>query len=408
MNILFLTMASGMETVEKGGIYTDLMRKFRDEGHDVYIVFPNERRSQQATRLTHNGKVHALGVKTLNLTKTNVIEKGIGQVLLEYQYVSAIQRYLQGIRFDVILYSTPPITFTKVIRKVKQRNPQAISYLLLKDIFPQNAIDLGLLKMTGIKGLLYHFFRRKEKQLYQLSDFIGCMSPANVQYVLANNPEIDSSKVEIAPNSCEILPKKSVSDAEETKSLIRQKYGLPIGVPIFIYGGNMGLPQGIPFLIKCLQAVKDRKDCHFVVVGDGTEYSKLESFVTKCSPKAVSVFHRLPKDEYDKLALVCDVGLIFLDYRFTIPNYPSRLLSYLTESKPIIAATDPNCDMGRIAEENGYGMYCPSNSVSEFVKAVEKMLDSDIHKMGESGYNFFLQNYTVQQTYDVIMHHLKV
>ncbi len=407
MNILFLTMASGMETVEKSGIYTDLMRKFRDEGHEVYIVFPNERRSQQGTRLTHHGQVHSLGVKTLNLTKTNVIEKGIGQVLLEYQYVSAILRYLSAISFDIILYSTPPITFTKVIREMKKKNPQAISYLLLKDIFPQNAIDLGLLKRTGVKGILYRFFRRKEKQLYQLSDYIGCMSPANVQYVLANNPEVDASKVEVAPNSCEILPKISVLDKEETKSSIRRKYGLPAGVPIFIYGGNMGKPQGIPFLIECLKAVKDRTDCHFVVVGDGTEYSKLESFMVECSPKAVSVFCRLPKEEYDKLTSVCDVGLIFLDYRFTIPNYPSRLLSYLMESKPIIATTDPNCDMGRIAEENGYGMYCPSNSVSKFMQVVDKMLDSDIHKMGENGYNFFLQNYTVQQTYDAIMQHLK-
>ena len=186
-----------------------------------------------------------------------------------------------------------------------------------------------------------------------------------------------------------------------------RKYGLPVGVPIFIYGGNMGKPQGIPFLMECLKAVKERTDCHFVVVGDGTEYSKLETFMVECSPKAVSVFRRLPKEEFDKLTSVCDVGLIFLDYRFTIPNYPSRLLSYLMESKPIIAATDRNCDMGHIAEVNGYGMYCPSNSVSKFVKAIENMLDSDIHKMGENGYRFFLQNYTVQQTYDAIMQHLK-
>ena len=120
----------------------------------------------------------------------------------------------------------------------------------------------------------------------------------------------------------------------------------------------------------------------------------------------VTVMKRLPKEDYDTLARSCDVGLIFLDYRFTIPNYPSRLLSCLTQHKPIIACTDPNCDTGTIAEANGYGFWCPSNSVEAFTKAVDKMLASDIRQMGENGYKFFLENYTVQNTYATIMSHV--
>lgn len=408
MNVLFLSMVSGVSDIESKGIYTDLMRKFRDEGHAVYVVFPYERRLHMPTTLSVKNDVHSLGVRTLNVTKTNFFEKGVGQILIEYQFHKAIKRYLHGTVFDLILYATPPITFSRVIRNVKQSNPNAISYLLLKDIFPQNAVDLGALSYTGLKGILYRFFRKKEKEIYRLSDYIGCMSPANICYVLEHNSEITVEKVECAPNSYALPDDVSLRNDNDFVKSVRQHYCLPVDKPIFIYGGNMGKPQGIQFLIKCLQAVKDRTDCHFVIVGDGTEYAKIESFVKNYHPTSVSVFRRLPKDEYDKLTLACDVGLIFLDYRFTIPNYPSRLLPYLMESKPIIAVTDPNCDMGTIAEKNGYGFYCPSNSVAEFVKAVEKMLDSDIHKMGESGYNFFLQNYTVQQTYDVIMHHLKV
>lgn len=144
-----------------------------------------------------------------------------------------------------------------------------------------------------------------------------------------------------------------------------------------------------------------------MVVGDGTEYPKLETFVNECDTKAVSVFRRLSKEDYDALAAVCDVGLIFLDYRFTIPNYPSRLLPYLMSHKPIIAVTDPNCDTGTLAEKNGYGFYCPSNSVERFVEIVDKMLASDIRQMGENGYKFFLCNYTTEHTYDAIVKHIK-
>lgn len=263
-----------------------------------------------------------------------------------------------------------------------------------------------MLSVSGVKGFLYRSFRRKEKQLYKVSDWIGCMSPANVKYVLEHNPEVPADKVEVSPNSHEVCDATSMSDEERNK--IRLKYDLPTDRPVFIYGGNLGKPQGIPFLIKCLEANANRTDCHFVVVGNGVDYPILEQWYKTSHPKSVSVFSHLPVEEYSQLAASCDVGLIFLDYRFTIPNYPSRLLAYLMEKKPVIACTDPNCDTGTIAEENGYGFWCPSNSVEAFTNAVDKMLSSDIKQMGENGYKFFLENYTVQNTYDTIMKRFKV
>lgn len=235
MNVLFLTMVSGIANIETSGIYTDLMRKFCDKGHELYIIYPRERRLGLPTEVTNKGRIHFLGVKTLNVTKTNVLEKGIGQILLENQFKYALKRYFGNVIFDLVLYSTPPITFTKVIKYAKMKNQKALSYLLLKDIFPQNAVDLGMLSKRGLKGFLYRSFRKKEKELYRVSDYIGCMSPANVRYVLEHNPEVDPTIVEIAPNSYEV---SSCSESLDvfTVETIRRQYGLPIDKPIFIYG----------------------------------------------------------------------------------------------------------------------------------------------------------------------------
>ena len=399
MNILFLTMVK-MLNVEQRGIYTDLMRKFRDEGHKVYIVTPSERRERRKTCVIEEKGVKILSVRTLNVQKTNVIEKGIGQVSIEFLYKRAIKKYFNGINFDLILYSTPPITFPKVIEYVKKTNPSAKTYLLLKDIFPQNAVDMGMLAKTGVKGALYKFFRAKEKKLYALSDYIGCMSPANVRYVLEHNPEISTDRVEIAPNSVELIEADKFVDKN-----VLTKYNIPTDKPVFIYGGNLGVPQGIPFLIKCLNANADRGDCHFVVVGSGTYYQRLADWCVNRKPKAVTVMKGLPKEDYDRLVQACQVGLIFLDYRFTIPNFPSRLLSYLEYRMPVISCTDSNCDTGSIAEENGFGFYAPSNDVAAFTQAVDKMLASDMAVMGEKGYQYLKENYLVEHTYNQIMKH---
>ena len=420
MNLLYLTM-SPVTDINAGGVHTDFLRKFRDEGHNVYVVSPRERRMGLPTSLKEQDGINILGVRTLNVTRANVVEKGLGQVSIELLFKRAIKKYFRGVKFDIIAYATPPITFVGAIKYVKKLNPQAMSYLLLKDIFPQNAVDLGMLKnglevrgeglgklpVNFVKYVLHRGFRRKEKELYRISDWIGCMSPANVKYVIEHNPEVDPGKVEVCPNTFAVPSE----DFVQTRMIcgctnIRQKYGLPVDKPVFFYGGNLGQPQGIPFLIKCLDANRSREDCHFLIVGDGFEYPRIAKWYEETKPANVTLLKRLPKEDYDTLARSCDVGLIFLDYRFTIPNYPSRLLSCLTQHKPIIACTDPNCDTGTIAEENGYGFWCPSNSVEAFTKAVDKMLASDIKQMGEKGYQFFLENYTVQNTYAKIMSHV--
>lgn len=432
MNIIFITL-SNIRDISHPGIYADLMRKFRDEGHKVYIISPTERRGEQKTCLIDVDNVKILKVRTLNIQKTNIVEKGIGTLLLERQYQRAIQRYLGQIQFDLILYSTPPITFTNVVKYLKRMNPKAVSYLLLKDIFPQNAVDLGLMTdsvhgswltvhgwVDRIQYQLYNYFRKEEKALYEASDFIGCMSPANVEFIRSHHPYYPADRVEVAPNSIEVPspPKGENFENEDDRVLrekneryyIRKKYDLPTDKPIFIYGGNLGKPQGIDFLIQCLEANKNREDCYFVVVGKGTEYGKIASWMSDVRGKkadvCVKVMQRLPKDDYDMLVRSCDVGLIFLDHRFTIPNYPSRLLPYLRYKIPIMCCTDPNTDIGRIAEDNGYGYWCESNDTTSFTAMLDKMLASDRKDMGEKGYQFLCNNYTVNNTYDVIIKHV--
>ena len=407
-----------MTDISRRGIYTDLLRKFISEGWNIYVVTPHERSLGLSTELKEDGGVHFLGVKTLNLQKTNAVEKGLGQVLVEGQYKAAIKKFLSDVKFDLILYTTPPITFPKVIAYLKRQNPQAMTYLLLKDIFPQNAVDLGMMSTSGVKGVLYKFFRRKEKRLYALSNYIGCMSPANVEYLLRHNPEISRERVEVAPNSIDApCPPKGENPNDEEHSpsggsgAIRIKYGLPVDRPVFIYGGNLGKPQGIPYLIKCLDAVKGRTDCHFVVVGTGTELPKLQEWydtnMNGANHSNVTVMKGVPKEDYDMLVRSCDVGLIFLDHRFTIPNYPSRLLPYLENRMPVICATDVNTDIGRIAEENGYGFWCESVKPEDFTALVDRMLMADRKAMGEKGYEFLKSNYLVKHTYDAIMRHFE-
>ena len=402
MNILFLSLGRYWSISESEG-YTDLLREFIRHGDSVYIVSPTERREGKETQLIKEDNSVILKVKTGNIQKTNFIEKGISTVMIESQFLNAIKKYLSDVKFDLVLYPTPPITFVKVVEYVKKRDG-AKTYLLLKDIFPQNAVDIGIMSTKGIKGFLYKYFRRKEKKLYQISDTIGCMSPANVQYVLDHNPEVEKSKVEVCPNVIEIVDK---SIDEKIREKIRSKYGIPIDKKVFVYGGNLGRPQGIDFLIECIKAQKDNLDAFFFIVGDGTDYEKLEEFYRSSNQDNFKLMKRLPKEDYDTVVAASDVGLIFLDHRFTIPNFPSRLLGYLQAKLPVLAATDSNTDIGKIITDGGFGWWCKSDSVEEFNKIVEIALNVDTNELGENAYRYLKDNYTVEQGYSIIQKRLR-
>lgn len=406
MNILFISLMD-IRSVDDRNIYTDLMREFLKHQHNVYIVSPSERRCGMSTQIIEDDgdqlhkQVHILKIKTGNIQKTNVIEKGISTLLLEYQLKHGIKKYFKKIHFDLILYSTPPITLIKPIKYVKHRD-NAKSYLMLKDIFPQNAVDLGMLKKTGVKGVLYKYFRSKERKLYAVSDNIGCMSPANKSYLIKHNPHVDRDKVDICPNSIEVI---DTSVDEQERFNMRKKYGIPQDKIVFVYGGNLGKPQGIEFLIKCLKSQKNNDKVYFLIAGSGTEYHKLRKFVIDEKQENVKIMSQLPKNDYDKMVGSCDVGMIFLDHRFTIPNFPSRLLAYMQAGLPVLACTDCNTDIGKFIVDSNIGLWCESNNTSSFTDVVNKFLISKKENflMGINSFNQLKAHFSVEYSYQTIV-----
>jgi len=374
-----------------------LLRKFQEEGFDITIVSPIERRHLENNSVKVVDGVKFINVKTLNIQKANIIEKGLATILIEYQFLNMLKRHTKNIKFDIILYTTPPITIVKPIKYIKKRD-NAISYLLLKDIFPQNAVDLDLLSENS---LLYNFFKRKERCLYKISNYIGCMSNANRRYLLTHNKYLKKECVEVNPNS--ISPKKLLNKYSNRKEL-NKKYSIPFSALIFLYGGNLGLPQGIDFFIQTLEKNKENKNMFFLIIGSGTESILIKKFIEKNQIKNSLYLPALSKNEYDLIIESCDVGLIFLNKKFTIPNFPSRMLSYLENKMPIIAATDTSTDLGEVIENSNAGISLISGDIDSMQFALNQYITNKklltIH--GENGHKLLMNSYLVNLTFQLI------
>jgi len=369
MNIIFVTLGDLLDLGENS-MYPDLLRCFRDHGHNVHVICPRERRYKLQTQKTKEHGIEVLRVKTGNITKTNIIEKGITTLLIGRQYKAAINKFFKRIKFDLLLYSTPPITIANTIRYLKTRD-NAFSYLMLKDIFPQNALDIGILKKSGWKGILAQYFLHKEKQLYLISDYVGCMSQANVVYLHQNHSYLESKRIEVCPNT--ITP-SNISGID--KILLREKFKLPQNKIIFICSGNFGKPQDVDFIITILNNNKAKSDRHFVICGSGTDFYKIRAYLS--NSVNLTVMNSVKKEELNALLDSCDIGLLFLDHRFTIPNFPSRILDYMNHNMPILAATDQNTDIGATLIGGGFGWWCESRDVNEYQRILDAICSNPL------------------------------
>ena len=400
MNILFLTIAYNKKS---RNIYSGLMQEIKQRGHNIWVICPAERREHQNTSLKQEEQLNVLRVKTGNIKgKVSVLEKGISTLSIEYLFKRAINKYLYNVKFDLVLYSTPPITFSNVVKYIRNRDG-AKTYLLLKDIFPQNAVDLGLLKKGGP---IYRYFRHKEEQLYRISDHIGCMSEANIRYVLAHN-NLPKEKVELNPNSIKPLSLQE-KDVQRAK-MIRSQYSIPSNSVVFAYGGNLGIPQGLEFLVEVCKKIKNRQDIFLLIVGDGGRYDYLASELNKINAGNIKLMRKLPKEDYDNLIATCDVGLIFLNLKFTIPNFPSRLTSYMEMCLPVLAATDTATDLKDVLAEAGCGLWAKSGDIDTFLSYMDFLAKhtEERQTMGKRGREYLEEHYTVDKSYEIIMRHFE-
>jgi glycosyltransferase involved in cell wall biosynthesis len=396
MNILFATIA--WPAKGERNIYTDLMDEFVAQGHNVNIICARERRTGRATEFCKEKGYYLLRVRCGNLQKTSIFEKGLTTIFLNHLLLRAFEKFYASVRFDLIICSTPPITLSPLIVKLKRRY-NAMVYLLLKDMWPQGPVDMGAIRKNS---LIWKYFRRKEQQMYHCADYIGCMSPAGVRYVLRHNPELDPHRVEECPNAaCPI----SLSQVD-TRG-IREKYAIPFDAVVFVLGGNIGKPQGLDFLVDAIRATQGNTRLYFLIIGSGTHFQKLNKTFLESKFSNAALYEWLPKADFDCLLQTCDVGLILLDKKYTVPHFPSRLLSYLEAEKPVLCAVNAATDIGTIVEQAECGISVLHGDLDGFIAAALKFADDAGRRkeMGRNARELLKSRYTAHHAYEIIIRH---
>lgn len=393
MNILCLFQKFDLNS---STIYLDLVRELSDRGHIVNILALTSDR-EKAGHTERTGNIRVVNEYIPDQFHTNKIKKGLIQLLIGRTILKGVKKHFWSEKSDIIIYPTPPVTLSGILRPLKQHYG-AVNYLMLKDIFPQNAVDLHMMKEGG---LLHRLFKKMERELYRESDVIGCMSKGNLEYIKSHEPEVDPSKLEIFPNTVKVVEVES-DQRDPHPSALRD-------APVrFIFGGNLGKPQAVDFLMGGIAELKDEVNAEFIFIGSGTEEERIRNFIREGHADNLRLFKELPRREYEKVLKDADVGIVSLSPYFTIPNYPSRILSYMQLSKPVFAVTDRNTDIKTlVTEEASCGWWCPSDDRKAFTDMVKKIVSERelFEEYGKNGREYLTQHFNVEISAEILERH---
>lgn len=392
MNVVFL-MLELPEDLNSSNLYLDLAIEFKEKGHTVYIIAPAI--SNQENQIVEERGLLVLRVRTLKLLGVkSFFRKGLAQFLLPFQYNIAFNKFFKEKEFDLILMPTPPITLISVVRNIKKRS-HAMFYLILRDIYPQGAADIGLVKLK----IAYQYLRYLEKKTYLNADYIGCMSQGNIEYIASNNPDISPKKLVLLPN-WQKNEKNSVIIND-----IRKKYHLE-NKYIALFGGTIGYAQKIDNIITLANHYKDNSDIVFLVIGKGVMKRYLENKVETQKLENVIILDNLPRNEYLAFVDTSDIGLISIDERFTVPTIPSKTTSYLNYGLPVLAIIDAHTDYGKILEDANAGLWSIGGDEEKLFANFDLLYNNPgmRSEMGKAGYDYFLKHLTSEKAYLNILH----
>lgn len=390
MKVIFLMLA--FPDMDKSfNMYTSLVEEFHLHGHEVVVVAPGK----GTTRLTTERGIPVIRVKTLPLKNVPFYIKGISNLLLPFQFGRAVKKYCADRNFDLIVMPTPPITLVDLTAKLKSKYGGRL-YLILRDIFPQNAVDLGFMRKGGI---VYRYFRSKESKLYNLANYIGCMSPGNIQYIIRHNKYIEIGKVHELKNF-----QKSYTGNSPNQNYFKDKYNLRDKF-VVVFGGNMGKPQQIENVLQLAQSCQNHPDILFLLLGEGVQANQIESQIKNQGLENIIFDSTLEKQDYQDLLKSCDIGLISLHKAFTIPNIPSKALDYFNIGMPVLASLDQATDFGHILDEHDMGLWSYAGDNRKFLDNLLLLYRNKelCKRMGRNGRRYFERNLTPDLAYESIM-----
>ncbi len=381
---------------DSGGLrFNEMTKVWADMGHHITVICGMVHYATGRKADKYKGKfiLREKYYKNVDLVRCHVSEayntNFIGRL---WAYLSFVLSSLWGSlfisrnKYDIILATSPPlfVGVTAYIVSIIKRIPFIFE---VRDLWPESAIDTGVLSNSTLIKLSYSF----EKFIYKKARLI-CVLTTAFRDKLINNKNIPPDKIIYLPNAADFL----LSD-EILKSFNRQEFKNKLGLGgkiIITYVGAFGVANHLIQVVETAELLHD-VEVIFLLIGEGMQKNMLKEEVKKRGLLNIRIMDAVPKIDVLKYILASDFGASILKKVDTFKTVLSnKTFDYMSCKKPIFMLID---GVSReLVEQADCGVYSEPENPGEFAESIKKMISlgkDNWTKKGENGYNYARQNF---------------
>lgn len=339
----------------------DLSLAISAEGHDLTVILPSpEIKSSSVLRRFNDFQI--LYLKAPQTKELGYFERTINEFLMPFFMRHNFDKSSLGAeKWDAVVWYSPSIFLGPMVKRLKEQS-RCKAYLIIRDIFPEWAADLGLIR----KGLPYFFFKLVANYQYSLADVIGVQTRGNLVYFDTWRRN-KNGILEVLPNW--------LSDPGDAKCSVCVQRTKLAGRKIFVYAGNMGVAQGMENILELAKHMRSNPKIGFLFVGRGSAVPSLQSYVKILNLDNVLFYDEIPPEQIPDLYSQCHAGIVSLDFRHKSHNIPGKFLTYIQSGLPCLINVNPNNDLIELVRGERVGRACETNRIEDLIDCANNLLE---------------------------------
>ena len=373
MKFLIVTDAYFPNNSSVSVLLSDLAQEFIAQSIDVDILVSVAEQDTPIKIWNHNG-CEVISIKALKTKDISYFRRTINEFINPWLIWRTLEKSpgFMSKQYDGVIWYSPTIFWGPLIKKLK-RKFQCRSYLILRDLFPDWALHVGVLK----KGLVYSFFKMVEQYQYRQADCIGVQSPNNLQYFQKHYAQF-SARAEVLWNWVSPIENAKNTIKPTQCSIVVNETSLK-GRIVIVYTGNLGMAQGgFSNLIELAKLLHVRSDVGILVVGRGSEIAQLRHQIAIEQLTNIVVHDEIAANEIPALLEQCHMGLVLLDQRHQTHNIPGKFLIYLQSQLPVLAWVNSGNDLIDLNLRFNLGVVYDGDSIIELANLVNTYIKTHL------------------------------
>ena len=368
MKILVYSMQFWPEPTGIGKYSGDMAFWLARRGHDVRVICSPPYYPHWKTQEPYSGarfqleQVNGLTVYRCPTWVPGRIS-GFSRILCLSSFaLTSIVAALRALRWrpDVVFSVEPPF-FCLPGALTLARLTGAKAWLHIQDFEVDAALQLGLLRIPGSRGLLRWF----EAFLFRRFDRCSTISETMLELLKAR-----SGKSETCLLFRNWVDLKAVCPLDGPSSF-RQVLGLDPHQKVALYSGNMGEKQGLEIIVEAARVLQDRSDLVFVLCGNGAAADRIRVLGGKLPN--IRWLPVQPVELLNSLLNVADIHLLPQRADAADLVMPSKLTGMLASGRPVVATAAAGTQIFNVVSK--CGLNCEPGNPRDFAASILKLTD---------------------------------